>query len=157
MEVLGFSVHPHDTITALDGGWSGNAIPAFIGPDGVIFPSNSGAGSSHMSNEAGGHFWMGKYTDATDGAALYVMVVGGAYPVLGVVPGWASAMVTNGIGGLIQVFTQSLVPPPETPKIAFGHAANCNSYPPIDWGSGSFSAPGNGLLVGDPTKGVIPS
>ena len=101
---------------------------------------------------------MGAYYNSSDSTVLYVMVMGGCYPIISLgVPGWTFEMVTDGIGGLIQVFSLAGSTPPAPPKIAFGHAANCNAYPPISWGSGSFSAPGNGFLIGDPLKGTIPS
>jgi hypothetical protein len=155
MEALGFSVSGGSLSSYLEGTWSGTTIPPFTGPDGVIFPGNTGAGSSGLQDFGGGHLWMGKYA-AGDGSILYVMVVGGAYPV-GAVPGWTSAMTATYPDGLTQVYTLAVVPAPASPKLAFGHAANCNAYQPITWGNGSFSAPGNGLLIGDPTQGVIPS
>jgi hypothetical protein len=160
MEALGFTVHDWDSQANVSGNWSGNTFGPFTGPDGVTFPSNAGgAGSSRLSNVAGGFWWMNAYYDSSDGSVLYIMVMGGCYPIVTLgVPGWSMEMVTDGIGGLIQVFSFGpIIPPPALPKIAFGHAVNCNNYPPIDWGSGSFSAPGNGLLIGDPMKGVIPS
>lgn len=157
MEALGFTVHDWDTLDFLDGGWAGATIGPFVGPDGIVFPGNApGPDSSRISNVLGGFWWMGAYRNSGDNSVLYVMAMGGCYPIIGTVPGWDSQMVTDGIGGLIQVFTLGPVITPTLPKIAFGHAANCNAYPPIPWGSGSFSAPGNGLLVGDPLQGVIP-
>ncbi|HLZ09079.1 MAG TPA: phage tail protein [Chloroflexota bacterium] len=154
LEAIGFSISNGAFVADAETPYTGSSIPAFTGPDGIIFPANGGgAGQTNLQDQVGGHIWMGKYA-APDGSLLYVCIVAGVTcaTVPPRTPNWTCVMQGNPVTpGLIHAFVYS--PSPLPGAGAGGGCVNCSSVtppaPPQGLGSGPCFSLSPYDVVGD--------